>query len=33
MTDPYVYLIHEGDWNSDAYLPGASEFQSPSWIR
>ncbi|GAB2768888.1 hypothetical protein UB45_16815 [Terrabacter sp. 28] len=24
MTDTYVYLIHEGDWNSDAYLPGAS---------
>ncbi|MDN5767792.1 MAG: YciI family protein [Humibacillus sp.] len=25
MTDTYVYLIHEGDWNSDAYLPGAAE--------
>jgi hypothetical protein len=22
MADTYVYLIHEGDWNSDAYLGG-----------
>lgn len=25
MPDTYVYLIHEGDWGSDAYLPGAPE--------
>ena len=24
MTDTYAYLIHEGDWDSDAYLPGAA---------
>lgn len=24
MTDTYLYLIHEGDWDSDAYLPGAT---------
>lgn len=24
MTDTYVYLIHEGDWDSDAFLPGAA---------
>lgn len=24
MTDTYVYLIHEGDWDSDAYLGGTS---------
>lgn len=23
MTDTYLYLIREGDWNSDAHLPGA----------
>ena len=23
MADTYVYLIHEGDWDSDAYLGGA----------
>jgi len=23
MTDTYIYLIRENDWNSDAYLPGA----------
>lgn len=22
MTDTYLYLIHEPDWNSDAYLEG-----------
>ncbi|MRG59660.1 hypothetical protein GE115_07210 [Agromyces sp. CFH 90414] len=22
MTDQYVYLIHEPDWDSDAFLPG-----------
>ncbi|MEO5744598.1 MAG: YciI family protein [Terracoccus sp.] len=25
MADTYLYLIREGDWNSDAYLPGAPE--------
>lgn len=25
MADTYVYLIQEGDWNSDAFLPGAPE--------
>ena len=25
MADTYPYLIREGDWNSDAYLPGAPE--------
>ncbi|MWB98046.1 YciI family protein [Agromyces seonyuensis] len=24
MTDTYVYLIHEPDWDSDAYLDAAS---------
>ena len=23
MTDTYVYVIHEADWDSDAYLPSA----------
>lgn len=23
MTDTYLYLIREKDWNSDAFLPGA----------
>jgi hypothetical protein len=23
MTDSYVYIIHEADWNSDQWLPGA----------
>lgn len=23
MTDTYMFLIREPDWNSDAYLPGA----------
>ena len=23
MTDTYMYLIRENDWESDAYLPGA----------
>lgn len=25
MAETYLYLIREGDWNSDAYLPGAPE--------
>jgi hypothetical protein len=25
MADTYVYLIHEGDWDSDAYLGGQPE--------
>ncbi|MEO6998805.1 MAG: YciI family protein [Terracoccus sp.] len=25
MADTYLYLIREGDWNSDAYLPDAPE--------
>lgn len=25
MTETYLYLIHEGDWDSDAYLPGAAQ--------
>jgi hypothetical protein len=25
MADTYVYLIHEGEWDSDAYLGGAPE--------
>jgi len=24
MTDTYLYLIRENDWESDAYLPGAT---------
>jgi hypothetical protein len=24
MTDTYIYLIRENDWESDAYLPGAT---------
>jgi hypothetical protein len=24
MTDTYMYLIRENDWESDAYLPGAT---------
>jgi hypothetical protein len=24
MTDTYVYLIREKDWNSDQYLPGST---------
>jgi hypothetical protein len=23
MTDTYIYLIREGDWDSDRFLPGA----------
>lgn len=25
MTDTYVYLIHEGDWDSDAFLGGDTD--------
>ena len=25
MTDTYIYLIRENDWDSDRYLPGASQ--------
>jgi len=25
MADTYVYLIHEGDWDSDAYLGGRTD--------
>ncbi len=25
MTETYVYIIHEADWNSDQWLPGAPQ--------
>jgi hypothetical protein len=30
MADTYVYLIHEGDWDSDSYLGGAAADAGPA---
>ena len=30
MTDTYAYIIHEGDWNSDAFLAGAPGASAPA---
>jgi len=30
MADTYVYLIHEGDWDSDAYLGGDTTDAGPA---
>ena len=30
MTDTYAYIIHEGDWDSDAFLAGAPGAGAPA---